>query len=70
MTVSTNTSRPNEVAASALLARHLNPDALLLLADLGGVYRDFGTKRAARIAEITPTRHVPWARLQARRAPS
>lgn len=41
-------------AASALLARQLGADALLLLTDVDGVYRDFGTERAARIAEMTP----------------
>lgn len=40
-------------AASALLARQLGADALLLLTDVDGVYRDFGTERAARIAELT-----------------
>ncbi len=40
-------------AASALLARQLGADALLLLTDVDGVYRDFGTDQAARIAELT-----------------
>ena len=40
-------------AASGLLARQLGADALLLLTDVDGVYRDFGTERAARIAELT-----------------
>jgi carbamate kinase len=41
-------------AASALLARHLEADALLLLTDVDGVYRDFGTAQQARIATLTP----------------
>lgn len=41
-------------AASALLARQLGADALLLLTDVDAVYRDFGTKRAARVAQLTP----------------
>jgi carbamate kinase len=40
-------------AASVLLAREIGADALLLLTDVDGVYRDFGTERAARIAELT-----------------
>ena len=40
-------------AASALLAQQLGADALLLLTDVDGVYRDFGAERAARIAELT-----------------
>jgi carbamate kinase len=40
-------------AASALLARQIGGQALLLLTDVDGVYRDFGTERAARIAELT-----------------
>ena len=40
-------------AASALLARLLGADALLLLTDVDGVYRDFGTERAARMDELT-----------------
>lgn len=40
-------------AASALLARQIGAQALLLLTDVDGVYRDFGTERAARIAELT-----------------
>ncbi|MET4805002.1 carbamate kinase [Limibacillus sp. MBR-115] len=42
-------------AASALLARQLKADALLLLTDVEAVYRDFGTKNAARISNLTPT---------------
>ncbi|SNR57816.1 carbamate kinase [Puniceibacterium sediminis] len=41
-------------AASALLARQLGADALLLLTDVDGVYRDFGTDSARRIAHLTP----------------
>ncbi|ABV92182.1 carbamate kinase [Dinoroseobacter shibae DFL 12 = DSM 16493] len=41
-------------AASALLARELEADALLLLTDVDGVYRDFGTDRQARIDSLTP----------------
>jgi carbamate kinase len=40
-------------AASALLARQLGADALLLLTDVDGVYRDFGTEHAVRIPELT-----------------
>ncbi len=40
-------------AASALLARQLGADALLLLTDVDAVYRDFGTKTAAPIAHLT-----------------
>lgn len=42
-------------AASALLARQLGADALLLLTDVDGVYRDFGTKSAARMDALTVT---------------
>ncbi len=41
-------------AASTLLARQLNADALLLLTDVDAVYRDFGTEDAARISNLTP----------------
>lgn len=41
-------------AASALLARELKADALLLLTDVGAVYRDFGTDEATPISEISP----------------
>ncbi len=41
-------------AASALLARQLGADALLLLTDVDGVYRDFGTLTEAVIASLTP----------------
>lgn len=41
-------------AASALLARELGADALLLLTDVNAVYRDFGTPTAAPIRNITP----------------
>ncbi len=41
-------------AASALLARQLEADALLLLTDVGAVYRGFGTPDEAAIAELTP----------------
>ncbi|MEQ9491324.1 MAG: carbamate kinase [Alphaproteobacteria bacterium] len=39
--------------ASALLAQQLNADALLLLTDVDGVYRGFGTENAERISELT-----------------
>jgi carbamate kinase len=41
-------------AASALLARQLGADALLLLTDVDAVYRDFGTDQQTRIAAVTP----------------
>ncbi|QYX56802.1 carbamate kinase [Roseovarius sp. SCSIO 43702] len=41
-------------AASALLAKELDADALLLLTDVDGVYRDFGSEDQARIASLTP----------------
>jgi carbamate kinase len=41
-------------AASALLARQLGADALLLLTDVDAVYRNFGTPKAARITTLTP----------------
>ncbi|MFP7671853.1 carbamate kinase [Marivita sp. S0852] len=41
-------------AASALLARKLGADALLLLTDVDAVYRDFGTDDQTRIASLTP----------------
>lgn len=41
-------------AASALLARQLGADALLLLTDVEAVYRDFGTKDERSIPELTP----------------
>jgi carbamate kinase len=41
-------------AASALLARQLQADALLLLTDVGAVYRNFGTADQTRIATLTP----------------
>ncbi|MGM0986444.1 MAG: carbamate kinase [Pseudomonadota bacterium] len=40
-------------AASALLARQLGADALLLLTDVDGVYRDYGTDAAAPVHELT-----------------
>lgn len=40
-------------AASALLARQLGADALLLLTDVDAVYRDFGTDTAAPIRKLT-----------------
>lgn len=42
-------------AASALLALKLGADALLLLTDVGAVYRYFGTPDATPIAEFTPS---------------
>jgi carbamate kinase len=41
-------------AASALLAKQLGADALLLLTDVDAVYRDFGTDQQTRIAALTP----------------
>jgi len=41
-------------AASALLADRLNADALLLLTDVDGIQRDFGTDDARRIDRMTP----------------
>ena len=38
---------------TALLAEQLDADALLVLTDVDGVYRDFGTPNAERIAETT-----------------
>lgn len=40
--------------ASSLLARQLGADALLLLTDVAGVYRDFDTPRARRVDAATP----------------
>lgn len=40
-------------AASALLARQLNADALLLLTDVDAIYRNFGTDQAAPIRRLT-----------------
>ncbi|MEH6356318.1 MAG: carbamate kinase [Marinobacter sp.] len=41
-------------AASALLAKELGADALLLLTDVEAVYRDFGKPTAAAVHTITP----------------
>ena len=41
-------------AASALLARELGADALLLLTDVDAVYRGFGTGDEAAIGVLTP----------------
>lgn len=41
-------------ATSALLAEGLGADALLLLTDVDGIYRDFGTDEAARIERLAP----------------
>ncbi|MDZ7709835.1 MAG: carbamate kinase [Roseovarius sp.] len=41
-------------ATSALLAEGLGADALLLLTDVDGIYRGFGTDAAERIAQLTP----------------
>lgn len=41
-------------AASALLARQLRADALLLLTDVEAVYRDFGTDAARPVSHLTP----------------
>jgi len=41
-------------AASALLADELDADALLMLTDVEGILRDFGTDRAARIERLAP----------------
>ena len=40
-------------AASALLARQLGAEALLLLTDVEAVYRDFGTDRSTALSELT-----------------
>lgn len=40
-------------AASALLARQLGADALLLLTDVDAVYQNFGTDQATRVPELT-----------------
>lgn len=40
-------------AASALLARQLEADALLLLTDVDAVYRDFGTDQSTALFELT-----------------
>ncbi|MDX5976629.1 carbamate kinase [Vreelandella alkaliphila] len=40
-------------AASALLARKLGADALLLLTDVDAVYRDFGTDQATPVSALT-----------------
>ena len=40
-------------AASALLARQLGADALLLLTDVDAVYRDFGTDQSTPLFELT-----------------
>lgn len=40
---------------SALLAREIDADALLLLTDIDGIYRDWPAPLADRIADITPT---------------
>lgn len=40
-------------AASALLARQLGADGLLLLTDVDAVYRDFGTDKAAPVTSLT-----------------
>ena len=40
-------------AASALLARQLGADALLLLTDMDAVYRDFGTDQSTPLSELT-----------------
>lgn len=41
-------------AASALLADRLGVNALLLLTDVDGIQRDFGTDQATRIERLTP----------------
>ena len=41
-------------AASALLARQLGADALLLLTDVDAVYSSFGSENAKRITHLTP----------------
>ena len=41
-------------ATSALLADGLGADALLLLTDVDGIYRDFGTDAATRIERLAP----------------
>lgn len=41
-------------AASALLAKTLGADALLMLTDVDGILRNFGTEHAERIKHLTP----------------
>ena len=41
-------------AASALLADGLGADALVMLTDVDGIFRDYGTDRASRIDHLTP----------------
>lgn len=41
-------------AASAALARQLGADALLLLTDIDGVYRAFGTDKAEKLTNVSP----------------
>lgn len=45
--------------ASALLARDLNADALLLLTDVDGVYNDWGTPEQKRIENVRPAELSP-----------
>jgi carbamate kinase len=40
--------------SSALLATALDVDLFLILTDVDGIYLDFGTPRAARLASVTP----------------
>lgn len=44
----------DEDAASALLARQLNADMLLLLTDVDAVYLDYGTPKAQSVGHIAP----------------
>ena len=41
-------------ASTALLARSLGADVLLLLTDVEAVYRDFGTEKAAKMSWLSP----------------
>jgi carbamate kinase len=46
-------------SASALLARELGADALIMLTDVEGIIADFGTKDARRIEHTTPQKLKP-----------
>lgn len=50
-------------AASALLAREIKADALIMLTDVAGVMRDFGTPQAQVMKRATPTQlaDLPFA---------
>jgi len=48
-------------ATSALLATALEADLLLLLTDVDGLYRDYGTPDETRVAEIEAEAALAWA---------